>query len=245
MSKPTKDEVMNQLRGRYARAGQKHKTKLIDQAIDLFDYHRKAAIRALRHHPRPPQMPAVDRVQHGRLRGGIRPGTLLRQQIPLRGGLWYENQQGYLEIDTVALCGGRLEGDLVWMLGTIDICTAWVEARAVWNRGQASTLAQLQDIETRPSFALLGLDSDNGGEFLNLHLLHWCQQRAESVKFTRSRRTTVRPFIFGGRRGGRYRCAIFSSSEVVDLPATPGRIATLPPAPSISRRSSWLMVSMV
>ena len=58
MSKQTKDEVMEKLRGRYARAGQKHKTKLIDQAIDLFDYHRKAAIRALRHTPRAPQAPA-------------------------------------------------------------------------------------------------------------------------------------------------------------------------------------------
>ncbi len=58
MSQPTKDEVMFKLRGRYARAGQKHKTKLIDQTIDLFDYHRKAALRALRHTPRPPQAPA-------------------------------------------------------------------------------------------------------------------------------------------------------------------------------------------
>lgn len=216
MSQSTKDEVMNKLRGRYARAGQQHKRKLIDQAIDLFDYHRKAAIRALRHTPRPPHAPAfigrplkyepavllpplkviwlasqqpcgkllaaalpdwvpayetyhrplatdvrqallaaspatLDRLlaparaQHGRPRGGTRPGTLLRQQIPLRGGLWDENQPGYLEIDTVALCGGRLDGDLVWMLDTVDICTTWVEARAVWNRGQANTLAQIQD----------------------------------------------------------------------------------------------------
>ena len=58
MSQSTKDEVMNKLRGRYARAGQQHKRKLIDQAIDLFDYHRKAAIRALRHTPRPPHAPA-------------------------------------------------------------------------------------------------------------------------------------------------------------------------------------------
>jgi hypothetical protein len=258
MSKQTKDEVMDKLRGRYARAGRRHRTKLIDQAVGLFDYHRKAAIRALRHTPRPPQAPAfigrplkyepavllpplkaiwlasqqpcgkllaaalpdwvpayeayhrklvpdvrqsllaaspatLDRLlaparaQHGRARGGTRPGTLLRQQIPLRGGLWDENQAGYLEIDTVALCGGRLDGDLVWMLDTVDICTTWVEARAVWNRGQANTLEAIRDIEARLPFALLGLDSDNGGEFLNWHLLHWCQERAQPVKFTRSR----------------------------------------------------------
>jgi hypothetical protein len=57
----------------------------------------------------------------------------------------------------------------------------------VWSRGQANPLAQIQDIETRLPFALLGLDSDNGGEFLNWHLLHWCQQRETPVKFTRSR----------------------------------------------------------
>ena len=258
MSKSTKDEVMTKLRGRYARAGLEHKTKIIDQAIDLFDSHRKAAIRALRPSPRAPQAPAligrplkyepavllpplkviwlarqqpcgkllaaalpdwvpayeaqhhklapegrasllaarpatldrllaVVRAQHGRACGGTRPGTLLRQQIPLRGGLWDENQPGHLEIDTVALCGGRLDGDLVWMLDAIDICTPWVEARAVWNRGQDNTLEQIKDIETRLPFALLGLDRDNGGEFLNGHLLHWCQQRAEPVKFTRRR----------------------------------------------------------
>ena len=258
MSKRTKDEVLNKLRGRYARAGQEHKTKIIDQVIDLFDYHRKSAIRALRRVPRPPQAPALlgrplkyepavllpslkviwlasqqlcgkllaaamadwvpayegyhrklpsavresllaaspatldrllaaARVQHGRTCGGTRPGTLLRQQIPLRGGLWDEHQPGYLEIDTVALCGGRLAGDHVWMLDTIDIHTTWVEARAVWNRGQDNTLEQIKDIETRLPFALLGLDSDNGGEFLNWHLYHWCEQHATPVQFTRSR----------------------------------------------------------
>jgi hypothetical protein len=258
MSKQTKDEVLNQLRGRYARAGQEHKTKIIDQVSDLFDYHRKSAIRALRRGPRPAQaaafigrplkdepavllpslkaiwlasqqlcgkllaaamsdwVPAYEayhrprtsevresllaaspatldrllasaRVQHGRTCGGTRPGTLLRQQIPMRGGLWDENQPGYLEIDTVALCGGRLDGDHVWMLDTIDIHTTWVEARAEWNRGQDNTLAQIKDIETRLPFALLGLDSDNGGEFLNWHLYHWCEQHATPGKFTRSR----------------------------------------------------------
>ena len=47
----------------------------------------------------------------------------------------------------MALCGGRLHGDLVWTLDTIDICTTWVEAREVWNHGHDNTLAQLQDIE--------------------------------------------------------------------------------------------------
>ena len=130
---------------------------------------------------------APARVQCGRPPGGTRPGTLLRQQIPLRGGLWDENQPGYLEIDTVALCGGRLDGDHVWMLDTLDIYTTWGEARAGWNRGQDNTLEQIKDIETRLPFPLLGLDSDNGGEFLNWHLYPWCAQQTPPVKFTRGR----------------------------------------------------------
>ena len=42
-----------------------------------------------------------------------RPGTLLRQQIPIRGSLWEENKAGWLEVDTVALCGGSVAGEFV------------------------------------------------------------------------------------------------------------------------------------
>jgi len=36
-------------------------------------------------------------------------------------------------------------------------------------------------------FSLLGLDSDNGGEFLNHHVLKWLQKRPQPVFMTRSR----------------------------------------------------------
>jgi hypothetical protein len=62
-----------------------------------------------------------------------------------------------------------------------------VEVRAMWGRGQAATLEALQDLEVSLPFPLLGLDSDNGGEFINDHVLGWLQQRPRPVFMTRSR----------------------------------------------------------
>ena len=116
-----------------------------------------------------------------------RPGTLLRHQIPIRGSVWEDGKAGWLEVDTVALCGGSVAGEFVWMLDGVDYATTWVEVRAIWGRGQAGTLAALKDLEAGLPFALLGLDSDNGGEFLNHHVLSWLQKRPQPVFMTRSR----------------------------------------------------------
>jgi hypothetical protein len=123
----------------------------------------------------------------GRSRSLTRPGTLLRQQIPIRGSLWEEGKPGWLEVDTVALCGGSVAGEFVWMLDGVDYATTWVEVRALWGRGQFGTLAALQDIEQNLPFTLLGLDSDNGGEFLNYHVMKWLQHRPRPAFMTRSR----------------------------------------------------------
>jgi hypothetical protein len=116
-----------------------------------------------------------------------RPGTLLRHQIPIRGSVWEDNKAGWLEVDTVALCGGSVAGEFVWMVDGVDYATTWVELRAMWGRGQAGTLAALRDMEASLPFDLLGLDSDNGGEFLNHHVLSWLQKRPRPVFMTRSR----------------------------------------------------------
>ena len=116
-----------------------------------------------------------------------RPGSLLRQQIPIRGSVWEEGRAGWLEVDTVALCGGSVSGEFVWMLDGVDYATGWVEVRGMWGRGQAGTLEALQDVENRLPFPLLGLDSDNGGEFLNHQVLGWLQKRERPVFMTRSR----------------------------------------------------------
>ena len=259
MSQSTRIQVLEKLRRRYKAAGAEHKTKLIDQAVQLLGYHRKSAIRALhqaaasstkgplvlsgrpvKYEPNlllpwlrpiwqasdyacgrrlvamlPEWIPAYEQhekrmpgevrekllLASGRtldrllepLRGQgtgrslTRPGTLLRQQIPIRGSLWEEGKAGWLEVDTVALCGGSVAGEFVWMVDGVDYATTWVEVRAMWGRGQAGTLAALQDIEASLPFSLLGLDSDNGGEFLNHHVLHWLQKRPRPVFMTRSR----------------------------------------------------------
>jgi len=116
-----------------------------------------------------------------------RPGTLLRHQIPIRGSVWDEGKAGWLEVDTVALCGGSVAGEFVWMVEGVDYATTWVELRAIWGRGQAATLLALRDMEASLPFELLGLDSDNGGEFLNYHVLRWLQKRPRPVFMTRSR----------------------------------------------------------
>ena len=116
-----------------------------------------------------------------------RPGSLLRQQIPIRGSVWEEGKAGWLEVDTVALCGGSVAGEFVWMVDGVDYATTWVEVRAMWGRGQAGTLGALRDVEASLPFSLLGLDSDNGGEFLNYHVLNWLQKRRRPVFMTRSR----------------------------------------------------------
>src|SRR5512140_2990735 len=257
MNKVTRKEVLEKLRWRYKTAGLEHKRKLLDQAVQLLGYHRKAAIRSLGRQAKergplvlagrpvnyepsllvpwlrpiwqatdyacgrrlvamlPEWIPAYE--QHERRMPGevrdklllasgrtldrlleplrvagtgrclTRPGTLLRQQIPIRGSVWEENKAGWLEVDTVALCGGSVAGEFVWMVDGVDYATTWVELRAMWGRGQAGTLVALKDLEASLPFSLLGLDSDNGGEFLNYHVLHWLQKRARPVFMTRSR----------------------------------------------------------
>jgi hypothetical protein len=127
------------------------------------------------------------RAQGGRFRG-TRPGTMLRQEIPIRGGAWQADEAGWMEADTVSLGGGNASGEVAWVLDNTDICTTWVEMRAMYGRGQESAVEQLKDIEAHLPFPWLGLDSDNGGEFINRHVLRWCQQgRKAPIYYTRSR----------------------------------------------------------
>ena len=43
MSQITRTEVLAKKRERYARAGKEHKTKIINELVELFGYHRNAA----------------------------------------------------------------------------------------------------------------------------------------------------------------------------------------------------------
>ena len=114
------------------------------------------------------------RVAYGRKGlSGTRPGTLLKNQIPIRTDFWDVSEPGFMEADTVAHCGNSLAGDFAWSLTMTDILTTWTESRATWGKGAEGVLAQIKDIEAGLPFDMQGFDCDNGSEFLNWHLLRY------------------------------------------------------------------------
>lgn len=118
---------------------------------------------------------------------GTKPGTLLKNQIPIRTGFWDVSVPGFMEADTVAHCGNTLAGDFVWSLTLTDILTGWTECRATWNKGSTGVINQIKAIERVLPFTLRGFDCDNGSEFLNYHLLRYFTEHPEQPQFTRSR----------------------------------------------------------
>jgi len=114
-----------------------------------------------------------------------RPGALLKSEIPLRVGVWEETDPGFLEIDLVAHCGDNGSGMFISTLNTTDISTGWFEAEAVMGKAQEWILAGMQAIKERMPVPLLGIDSDNGSEFINRQLYEYCVE--ENIVFTRSR----------------------------------------------------------
>src|SRR6478752_61473 len=118
---------------------------------------------------------------------GTKPGSLLRNQIAIKTQQWDEKQPGYVEADTVAHCGTSLLGSFIWSVTLTDIYSGWTENAAVWNKGAHGVLEQIKKIEQRLPFSILGFNSDNGGEFLNYHLVKYFQERDKPVEFTRSR----------------------------------------------------------
>lgn len=118
---------------------------------------------------------------------GTKPGSLLKKNIPIKTNQWNEAIPGFVETDTVAHCGTSLLGNFVWSITLTDIYSGWTENAAVWNKGAHGVLKQLEIIEKRLPFELLGFDCDNGGEFLNYHLIEYFQERKKPIQFTRSR----------------------------------------------------------
>ena len=119
--------------------------------------------------------------------GATKPGSLLRNQIPIRTHNWDISQPGFVEADTVAHCGNSLAGNFIWSLTLTDIHTGWTECRATWNNGATGVIKQIKNIEASLAFELKGFDCDNGSEFLNHHLLRYFTEHKPRVKFTRSR----------------------------------------------------------
>ena len=139
-------------------------------------------------------------------------GSLLKHQIPIRTfQQWDETQPGFLEADLVAHCGGHPEGSFLYTLTLTDIATGWTECLPLLYRSPEMVEAALMQARTLFPFPILGLDTDNGKEFINEIILAYCER--EHLTFTRGRPeckndqchveqkngAVVRPFVGYGR----------------------------------------------
>ena len=119
-------------------------------------------------------------------RSRTKPGTLLKHQIPIRTfSEWDDGKPGFIEMDLVGHDGGNASGEYIQSLNCVDVCTGWTETFAVRNKAQIWVFNGIEDMSSRLPFDLLGIDSDNGSEFINAHLLRYCQSK--EITFTRSR----------------------------------------------------------
>ncbi len=115
-----------------------------------------------------------------------KPNRILRKQIPLRTHNGCDDiVTGFFEVDLVAHCGGRIAGSYLHTLDLTDIVTGWTECISLRDRQAETVLSGIMDVRARLPFELLGLDTDNGGEFINEILLNYCH--TEKLVFTRSR----------------------------------------------------------
>jgi hypothetical protein len=115
-----------------------------------------------------------------------KPGTLLKNAIPIRTfSDWNEKQPGFFEVDLVAHCGDTVEGFYLTTLSAVDVATGWVEPVAVWGKGESRVRGAVHDVRKQLPFRMLGLDSDNGSEFINRSLYGYCRQW--NITFTRAR----------------------------------------------------------
>jgi len=134
----------------------------------------------------------ADRLLHSQRERGqrglstTRAGTLLKQQIPIRTfAEWNETRPGFLEADLVAHCGVDIEGGYLYTLTLTDVATGWTECLPLLYRSQETVLAALQRTRALFPFPILGIDTDNGGEFINETVIAYCEQ--EQITFTRGR----------------------------------------------------------
>jgi len=119
-------------------------------------------------------------------RANTKPGTLLKHQIPIKTfSDWDDSKPGFVQIDLVSHEGGSASGDYAQTLDITDVATAWTETQAVRNKAQVWVFEALKDIEKKLPFKVLGIDSDNGSEFINAHLLRYCDEN--KITFTRGR----------------------------------------------------------
>ena len=121
-----------------------------------------------------------------RLYGHTRSGALLKHQIPIRAERWNAMEAGWSELDLVAHCGDSSFGEFINSVNLTDIASGWTETRAICGKGERATVAAIDAIRQSLPFALQGIDSDSGSEFINYHCVRYCNTKPKLL-FTRSR----------------------------------------------------------
>ena len=121
-------------------------------------------------------------------RRATKPGSLLRSQIPIRTWAdWDDAKPGFVEIDLVSHDGGNTIGPFAFTLTVTDVATGWTENRSLPSKEAKCVLGAVESIANKMPFPILGVDSDNGAEFINVYLFLWCRNR--KITFTRARPT--------------------------------------------------------
>ena len=125
------------------------------------------------------------REQKRKIYGRTKPGTLLKHHIPVKTHSWDVEAPGFAEIDLVSHSGNAAEGEFAHTLNLTDIYSGWTESRGLLGKSEVAVQEALHEIRAGLPFRLLGVDSDNGSEFINWHLKRWCD--AEQIQLTRGR----------------------------------------------------------
>lgn len=152
--------------------------KLTDEEEELLCSISSATIDRLLFHARKGLVPKG--------RATTKPGTLLKSKIPIRTFAdWDEDKPGFLEIDLVAHCGDSVRGEYINSLTMTDVATGWTVCAAFMGRSERFCVEAIKDVKSLFPFPILGIDSDNGSEFINAHLRRYCERN--SITFTRGR----------------------------------------------------------
>jgi transposase InsO family protein len=120
-----------------------------------------------------------------RIYGRTKPGSLLKQHILIRTDNWDVSEPGFCEVDLVSHSGPCAAGEFIHSFNITDIHTGWCETRAIMGKGEAGVVAALEEMRRLMPFRLQAIDSDNGSEFINHHLVRYCEEH--QIQFTRGR----------------------------------------------------------
>jgi transposase InsO family protein len=131
------------------------------------------------------RLQARKRAQKRKTYGRTKPGALLKHHIPIKTDSWDVKGAGFVEVDLVSHSGNSANGEFAHSLNVTDIHTGWTESAALLGKSEVAVQVALEEIRTGLPFRLLGVDSDNGSEFINWHLKRWCD--GEQIQLSRGR----------------------------------------------------------